>query len=58
MKFKCKCKEFEVRKSSIMVIEGKVVQSGAYCKDCKTYGKEIKTFDGWGTIVSKKGGKV
>tara|TARA_R110001592_G_scaffold79084_2_gene236914 strand:+ start:16079 stop:16255 length:177 start_codon:yes stop_codon:yes gene_type:complete len=58
MKFKCNCKEFEVKETKIMIVNNKVVHSGAYCNDCKTYGKEIKTFDGWGTIVSKKGGKV
>ena len=30
----------------------------AYCKECNTYGKVVKEFDGWGTIVSKEGGKV
>jgi len=58
MKYKCKCKEFEVSKNTIVIVNGEVVKKEAYCKDCKTYGKEIKTFDGWGTIVSKKGGKV
>jgi hypothetical protein len=58
MKFKCKCKEFEINKTSIKIVDGIVVNTEAYCKECKSYGKEIKSFDGWGTIVSKKGGKV
>tara|TARA_R110001606_G_scaffold398355_1_gene577218 strand:- start:344 stop:520 length:177 start_codon:yes stop_codon:yes gene_type:complete len=58
MKFKCECREFEVKETKIVIIDGKVVKSGSYCNDCKTFGKEIREFVGWGTIVSKKGGKV
>lgn len=58
MKYKCKCKEFKVSKSTIQVIDDKVVILESYCNDCKTYGEKIREFKGWGTIVSKKGGKV
>ena len=58
MVYKCKCKTFELRKASLVVVKGKVETKEAYCKDCKTYGEEVRNFDGWGTIVSKEGGKV
>tara|TARA_R110002020_G_scaffold388162_1_gene598880 strand:+ start:453 stop:629 length:177 start_codon:yes stop_codon:yes gene_type:complete len=58
MKYKCECKEFELSKVTIKVVDGKVVNPEAYCKECKTYGKQIKEFDGWGIIISKPGGKV
>lgn len=58
MKYKCECKELELFKVTIKIIKGKVMNPEAYCKDCKTYAKNIKSFDGWGTIIQKKGGKV
>ena len=58
MKYKCKCKEFELSKVTIRVINDKIVNPEAYCKDCKTYAKQLKKFDGWGIIISKPGGKV
>lgn len=58
MNYKCECKEFNIDKATIVIIDDKVVILESYCKDCNTYGKEVKEFDGWGNIVSKKGGKV
>ncbi len=58
MNYKCECKEFNIDKATIVIIDDKVVILESYCKDCNTYGKEVKKFDGWGNIVSKKGGKV
>jgi len=58
MKYKCKCKEFEIDKATLTVVGNKVETKEAYCKDCKTYGKIIKEFDGWGNIISRPGGIV
>lgn len=58
MKYKCECKEFEIKKATLIAIKGKIETKEAYCKECNTYGKVVKEFDGWGTIVSKEGGKV
>tara|TARA_R110000824_G_C15170848_1_gene672895 strand:- start:354 stop:530 length:177 start_codon:yes stop_codon:yes gene_type:complete len=58
MKYKCECKEFELSKVTIKVIDNKVVNPEAYCKECKTYAKHLKKFDGWGKIISKPGGKA
>tara|TARA_R100000541_G_scaffold42975_1_gene50200 strand:- start:497 stop:673 length:177 start_codon:yes stop_codon:yes gene_type:complete len=58
MVYKCECKEFEIDKATIVIIDDKVLILESYCEDCNTYGKEVKEFDGWGKITSKKGGKV
>lgn len=58
MKYKCKCKEIELDKVTLVATKEGVQAKEAYCKECKTYAKAVKEFDGWGTIVSKSGGKV
>ena len=58
MKYKCKCKEFEIKKSTIVIIENSVLIKESFCSKCNTYGKPIREFKGWGKITSKKGGKV
>tara|TARA_R110000824_G_scaffold249807_1_gene438678 strand:+ start:383 stop:559 length:177 start_codon:yes stop_codon:yes gene_type:complete len=58
MKYKCKCKEFKVDKITIVIREGKAVAKETWCSDCKTYASELRTFDGWGKIISKPGGKA
>ena len=52
MKYMCKCKEFEVSKPTIQVIDYKVVVLESYCNDCKTYGKKIREHKG--TIKQNK----
>ena len=59
MKYKCKCKEFEVKgKTSIRIIDGDAVTPEAYCEDCNTYGKAKRNHQGFGGIIKRKGGKI
>ena len=58
-KYKCKCKEFEVKgKTSIKIIEGQVVTPEAYCEECKTYGETKRDHQGFGGIIKRRGGKI
>ena len=45
MNYKCECKEFNIDKATIVIVDDKVVILESYCKDCNTYGKEVKEFD-------------
>tara|TARA_R110000772_G_scaffold95135_4_gene193347 strand:- start:204 stop:401 length:198 start_codon:yes stop_codon:yes gene_type:complete len=58
MKYKCKCKTFEVTKNTIKIVDGEVVAVEAYCKDCNTYGKFIKEDKGFGSIFKRPNGTV
>lgn len=58
MNYKCKCRTVNIEKATIVVKGNKAVTKEAYCVKCKEYATLIKDWDGWGTIVSKKGGKV
>jgi hypothetical protein len=58
-KYRCECgKDIIIRNTSLKIVKGKVVSPEAYCETCKTYGRHIKEHDGFGGIISKKGGKV
>lgn len=58
-KYICECRTFEVKgKTSIKIVDGRVVTPEAYCEECGNYGDYIKEHDGFGGIIKKKGGKV
>ena len=58
MKYKCKCKTFDVYKTTIKVVDGKVVNLETYCKECNTYGEYIKEHKGYGGIIKKPNGTI
>lgn len=58
MKYKCKCKTFEVAKTTIKVINNEIIKPETYCNDCGTYGDYVKEHNGYGGIQSRKGGTV
>ncbi len=57
-KFKCKCGEFYVARTTIKVINNEVVYPEAYCEKCKTQGVPVREGGGFGGIIKKKGGTV
>jgi hypothetical protein len=58
MKYQCKCKTFEVHKTTIKVVDGKVVKPETYCNECNTYGEYIKEHKGYGGIIKKPNGTI
>lgn len=58
MKYKCKCKTFEVNKNTVKVLDGEIVVLEAYCSECKTYGEYIKEHKGFANIIKKPNGTV
>jgi len=58
MKYRCKCKVFEVHKTTINVIDGKVVKPETFCTECETYGEYIKEHKGFGSIIKRPQGTV
>jgi len=57
-KYKCNCKEFEISKTTMTIVDGKVVTREAYCEDCKSYGSYVKQHKGFGGIIKKPNGTV
>lgn len=57
-KYRCQCRIIEIHKTTMQVVNGKVVVPEAYCKDCKTYGKFVKEHKGFATIIKKPNGTV
>ena len=57
-KFKCKCGEFTVTRTTIKIINNKVVYPESYCNKCKTYGDSVREGKGFGGIIKKAGGTV
>ena len=57
-KYKCKCRVIEVYKSSMKIVDGKIVTPEAYCNKCNTYGEYIKEHEGFGGIIKGPQGTV
>jgi hypothetical protein len=57
-KFKCKCGEFTVARTTIKVIDNKVVYPESYCNTCKIYADSVREGKGFGGIIKKAGGTV
>ena len=38
MKYKCKCKEFKLAKTTSIIVNGKIETAEAFCEECKTFG--------------------
>tara|TARA_R110000744_G_scaffold177689_1_gene296623 strand:+ start:76 stop:267 length:192 start_codon:yes stop_codon:yes gene_type:complete len=57
-KYKCDCKEFEVNRTTIAVVNGEVVKPETYCEECKKFATFIKEHKGFGGIIKKPQGTV
>jgi len=58
MKYKCKCKEFKLAKTTSIIVNGKIETAEAFCEECKTFGKFVKEHEGFGGIIKKPNGTV
>lgn len=57
-KYKCDCGIKEIHKTTLKVIEGKVVVPESYCEKCKKHATFVKEHKGFANIIKQPNGTV